>query len=91
MAGIVRGFSGFGAGLVMAPSLSLLLGPTVAVPVIVLLDAVAGAQLIPPAIRNVRWRTVGPLGLAACVGVPLGSLGLARLDPTIVEKSISGV
>ena len=43
-AGVVRGFTGFGAGLILVPSYILLLGPTLAVPIVVLLDAVASVR-----------------------------------------------
>ena len=89
LAGVVRGFSGFGAGLVMVPALTLLLGPTVAVPTVVLMEVVASAQLVPPALRQVRWKTVGPLALAAVLMIPLGSLGLAALDPHWLRRVIS--
>jgi uncharacterized membrane protein YfcA len=88
-AGLLRGFTGFGAGLVMVPALGLLIGPTLAVPIAVLLDMIVSLQLLPPAIGKVRWRTVAPLGLAACLTIPLGSTVLARLDADVMQKLIS--
>jgi uncharacterized membrane protein YfcA len=88
-AGLLRGFSGFGAGLIMVPALALLVGPALAVPLAVLLDLVAGLQLLPPAMGQVRWSTVAPLGLAACVTIPLGSTILARLDASSLQRIIS--
>lgn len=90
VAGLLRGFTGFGAGLVMVPALGLLVGPQLAVPIAVLLDMVASLQLLPPAIRSVRWRIVGPLGLAACVTIPIGSTVLARLEVGLMQRVISG-
>ena len=90
-AGVVRGFSGFGAGLVMVPSLSLLVGPALAVPMVVLMEAVAAAYLVPTALRDVRWKTVLPLGLAACVTIPIGSVALASLDGLVMRRAISAV
>jgi hypothetical protein len=79
-AGIVRGFSGFGSGLVLVPSLTLLVGPAVAVPVVVLLDAVVAAWLVPGAVAHARWPTLLPLGLSAALAIPVGSVALAALD-----------
>lgn len=89
VAGVVRGFAGFGAGLVMVPALTLLMGPVIAVPTVVLLEVIAALQLVPGAFRLVRWPTIGPLGLAACVAIPLGGLALASLDPLRVQQIIS--
>lgn len=90
-AGLIRGFSGFGAGLVMVPALGLLITPPVAVPVVVLMEAVASAQLVPPALRQARWRAIIPLGIAATLTIPLGSRILATLDPDLLQRAISGV
>ena len=89
VAGIVRGFSGFGAGLIMVPTLSLLVDPVLAVPLVVLMEAVAGLQLVPGAIQSVQWRTVAPMGIAACLSIPLGSRVLASLDPATMRIGIS--
>ncbi len=57
VAGLVRGFTGFGAGLVLAPALSVLIGPARAIPVLVLLDAAAGLLLLPSAARLTPYRS----------------------------------
>jgi len=88
-AGIVRGFGGFGAGLIMVPTLSLLVDPLLAVPLVVLMEAVAGIQLVPGALRDFRLRTIAPLGVAACLAIPFGSGLLARLDATAMRIGIS--
>jgi len=90
-AGVVRGFSGFGAGLIMVPSLSLIFGPAVAVPAVVLIEVAGSAQLVPGALRHVRWRAIAPLALAAAVTIPLGGTLLASLDATLMRRSISAV
>jgi uncharacterized membrane protein YfcA len=43
VAGVVRGITGFGGAMVMAPPLVLLLGPKLAVPVVLLLESLAAA------------------------------------------------
>ena len=88
-AGVVRGFGGFGAGLVMVPCFGLLIGPHLAVPVVVLLDLAASVQLVPPALRLARWRTIAPLGTAAVLAIPVGSTLLAALQPDPLQRVIS--
>ena len=73
LAGLIRGFAGFGAGLVMAPGFAAVLPPALAVPSLVLLDLLASARLVPSAIGRAHIATVVPLGAAALVGIPLGS------------------
>jgi uncharacterized membrane protein YfcA len=90
-AGIVRGFSGFGAGLVMVPSLSLVFGPAVAVPVVVAMEVAGSALLVPTALRDVRWRAILPLALAAGVTIPLGGTLLASIDGLTMRRAISAV
>lgn len=91
IAGVVRGFSGFGAGLIMVPSLALIAGPAIAVPVVVLIEALAAVQLVPGALRHVRFRAIVPLSLAAGVSIPLGGTLLAALDPALMLRGISAV
>ena len=65
-AGVIRGITGFGGSMVMMPPLALLFGPQVAVPVVLLLEAFAGAQMMRDALGKASWRLLAPIGLAAC-------------------------
>ena len=51
LAGVVRGFSGFGSALILSPSLSALYGPEVAVPVALLLEFALAGPFVPPALH----------------------------------------
>ena len=44
LAGLVRGFSGFGSAMILVPSYSLVFGPAVAIPIMSLVD-VAGTTV----------------------------------------------
>ena len=81
LAGLVRGFTGFGAGLLMAPWVLMILGPSRAVPVLGALELVASIRLVPSALREIDARASISLALPACLAVPLGSLLLVGLDP----------
>jgi uncharacterized membrane protein YfcA len=89
LAGLVRGFTGFGAGLLMAPWFVMLLGPSRAVPILVALELVASARLVPSALREIDPRPALSLAIPACLAVPLGSLLLVGLDPVVVRRAIS--
>jgi len=58
LAGIIRGITGFGGAMVMAPPLALLLGPRIAVPVTMLLEGIAALPMLWQTRDAVRWRTI---------------------------------
>ena len=89
VAGAVRGITGFGGAMVMAPALALLLGPKLAVPVVLMLESVAAAPMLVKTRRHVQWNVIGPILLAACVTVPLGALALVAGDPIIIRRAIA--
>jgi len=89
LAGAIRGFSGFGAGLVMAPAFALLVGPADGVPLMVFLELVATGRLLPGVLPEVRARTVLTPGVVACLLVPVGALALAALDEVLLTRLLS--
>jgi uncharacterized membrane protein YfcA len=90
-AGLVRGFSGFGAALILAPGFTLVMAPREAVVMTVLLNSSALVQLLFPALRQTRWRDVGPMGAAAVIAVPFGSLLLIGLDGAVIRRVIGAI
>ena len=90
-AGAVRGITGFGGALVMTPPLALLFGPTVAVPVALLLESVVAAPMLVHTRREVRWRTIGPILGTACATVPLGGYVLLTTDALTLRRAIAAI
>jgi uncharacterized membrane protein YfcA len=90
-AGLVRGFSGFGAALVLAPGLTLVMAPRQAVTMTVLLNLSTILQLLLPALRETRWRDVGPMGGAAALAIPFGTWILTTLDAVVIRRTIGAV
>ncbi len=88
-AGLVRGLTGFGGAMVMTPPLALLFGPQQAVPVVLLLEAFAGASMLPDASRRASWSVLTPIGLAACAAVPIGGWVLAHADQLWLRRGIA--
>jgi uncharacterized membrane protein YfcA len=88
--GIVRGFSGFGAGLVMAPLLALIYGAVDAVVIVLVTALFGGLQLIPGAWRYAAWRDLLPIIAGAAVAAPLGGYLLLVGDPDIMRRFIGG-
>lgn len=91
IAGMVRGFAGFGAAMVMTPVFSALYGPAIGIALCLLLEIVVVLPLLPGVVPLVDWRRIGLLLLAAAVGVPLGNLVLTRSEPEPMRWAISGI
>ncbi|MBP6012029.1 MAG: sulfite exporter TauE/SafE family protein [Alphaproteobacteria bacterium] len=72
-AGVLRGFSGFGSAMVLAPALAALYPVTVAVPLIILLEVALSFQMLPAAMRQVVWREIAVLSVAALPGLLIGA------------------
>jgi len=89
IAAVIRGITGFGGAMVMAPPLALLLGPRVAVPVTLLLEGFAAMPMLAQTRSLVRWRLIGPILVAACVTIPLGSYVLVMADALTLRRAIA--
>ena len=88
-AGAVRGITGFGGAMVMSPPLALLVGPRVAVPVVLLLESIVAVPMLWQTRRLVDLRIVGAILVAACLFVPLGVRVLAVADPKVMRNAIA--
>lgn len=85
LAGLARGFSGFGAALIFIPIASALTGPQVAAPLLLVVDSAMTLGLIPPAFRQADRREVLIMALGAFLGVPFGVWLLTTLDPVVLR------
>jgi uncharacterized protein len=85
----VRGYSGFGSGMIWAGGLSLVLPPVVVVPSIFLLDLAASAHLVPRVWKDIDWRSLRWLLLGAVVATPLGLHLLAKLPGDVIRAAIA--
>ena len=88
LAGALRGFSGFGSALVLAPTLSALYGPRTAVPVALLLELLLSVPFVPPALRLVDRHRVLLLCAAALVAIPFGAWLLVAVDEDVLRIAI---
>lgn len=88
-AGVLRGFSGFGSAMVLAPALAALYPVTQAVPLIILLEVALSFQLLPAAVKLVERREIGVLSLAALPGLIVGVWLLEILPERTLRIAIS--
>lgn len=89
LAGLVRGFSGFGSAMIFVPIASALQTPAVAVVLLFLVDTAVSLPLLPPAFVRCVWREVAPLALGAALLVPVGVELLLWADPPTLRWVIS--
>ena len=91
IAGLARGFSGFGSALIFIPLASAAVGPALAVPVLLVIDGIGAAPMLPTAWRHADRRSVLIMSLGAMIAVPAGTLALVWIDQTTLRWGISGV
>lgn len=91
VAGLARGFSGFGAALIFIPLASALLGPRVAAPLLLVVDNILAAPLIPAAWRHASRSEVAMLAAGTLVGAPFGTWLLVHGDAGTLRWGMSGL
>ena len=90
VAGTARGFSGFGAALIFMPLASSVAAPRLVAALLLIIDFVATAPLVPNAWRQADRKATAVMVFGALVGVPIGTWLLSRLDPVTTRWIISG-
>jgi len=91
LAGVTRGFSGFGSALIYIPLMSALYGPQLAAGSLVLIDLAVDAMLLPSLWRRVQWREVWPMAAAAIIAGQFGTVILEHADPVMLRWIISAI
>ena len=89
LAGIVRGYTGFGFSALVMLSLALFLPPALIMPILVLLEIAASIHMLPGVWRQVDRRILGWLMLGTVIGVPPGVFLLATLPADQMRLVIS--
>src|SRR3979490_1820257 len=90
VSGLARGFSGFGSALIFMPLASSIAAPRLVAALLLLIDFVAAAPLLPNAWRQADRKAPAIIVSGALIGVPLGTFFLSRLDPVTTRWIISG-
>jgi uncharacterized membrane protein YfcA len=88
-AALVRGFSGFGAGLIFMPVAAACLGPKTAAGTLYVIDTILVLPFLVGAVEIVDWREIFPLGIGAVLTVPAGVAVLLYLDPVPLRWGLS--
>ena len=88
VAGLARGFSGFGSALIFIPLGSAAVGPALASAVLLVIDGIGAAPMLPAAWRLSDRRAVFTMSAGAAVAVPVGTVALVWIDPVTLRWGI---
>jgi uncharacterized membrane protein YfcA len=91
LAGLVRGFSGFGSALIHIPLVSAVYSPQVAASSFVIIDCLTALYFVPKVYKDANWREILPLAAAAIVAAQFGTLILIYADPIALRWMICGL
>ena len=91
VAGLVRGFAGFGAAMIFMPVASSFVAPQTAAAGFLVIDTVLTLPMVAGAARHCQWHTVLPAAAAGMAVVPVGAYVLAHADPVVLRWFISAV
>ena len=89
IAGLVRGFAGFGSAMIIMPVASSVLSPVEAVIFLICAELVGPLPNAPAAWRDGSPREVGLLVLGAILALPLGVWALTNMDATLFGWTVS--
>ncbi|NRG17382.1 sulfite exporter TauE/SafE family protein [Rhizobiales bacterium] len=87
--GLVRGFSGFGAGMIIMPIASTVIDPRLAAATLLVIDSFITLPIVVRSVRICNWKTVLPAVIGAALFVPTGAYILAVAEPLAVRWSIT--
>ena len=89
VAGVVRGFSGFGGPAIMVLVLTQFFSPLSVLTKVVIIDAVSYLLLVPSTVREFNRRVIATVTLPTLVGLPIGTYLLTVLDPAVTKRAIA--
>lgn len=89
LAGLARGFSGFGTALIFMPIAGQFMPPIWALTALVIMDVFGPIPNLPRAKRDGDMKEVAVLTLAMALTLPLGLMVLASLRPELFRYAVS--
>ena len=89
LAGVVRGFSGFGSALIHVPLISAIYDPRLATVSYILIDLPCTLPFALRAIPQSQWREILPAIAAAVVAVPIGTHVQKVSDPIVLRWAMA--
>lgn len=91
VAGLVRGFSGFGTAMIYLPVAAQFMPPIWAIVTLVVMDIFGPIPILPRAARDASKGDLARLLIATCVVLPLGLATLSLVAPEVYRYALSAV
>ncbi|SFU42219.1 hypothetical protein SAMN04488527_102163 [Aliiroseovarius crassostreae] len=89
LAGLVRGFAGFGTALIFLPIAAQVIDPVAAVAVLIVMDIAGPLPALPGALRDGHPRDLMRLIGGLILALPLGLAVLFAVDPSVFKLAVS--
>ena len=89
VAGIFRGFAGFGSALLVVPALAYVYGPAQAIVIEVIIEIPVALGLVFGALKHAERKAVLPMLSMFVIFVPTGALFASMIDPQPLKIAIS--
>ena len=89
VAGVVRGYAGFGGPALMALVLTQFYSPLSVLTKVMIIDAVSFLLLVPSTAREYNRRDFAIVTLATLAGLPFGTYLLIELDPVVMKRAVA--
>jgi uncharacterized protein len=89
--GFVSGLAGFGTALMALGIWLYILPPAVAVPLVLICSVSSQVSTLPSIWRHLDFRLALPFVVGGLIGMPIGTLLVARADPQIFKLSVGAM
>lgn len=89
VAGVVRGFAGFGTAMIFLPVAAIAVAPVWTITILIVMDIVGPMPAIPKALRDGHPRDLARLVAGMAVMLPLGFAVLFALPPEVFALGVS--
>lgn len=90
-ASFIRGLTGFGLALILAPILLLILNPVSVVVINVFLALLSNVLVLLRSSARINFRRVIPMALSSLLGIPLGVWIIIVIAPTILKIFVGAI
>ncbi|MCC7281091.1 MAG: sulfite exporter TauE/SafE family protein [Acetobacteraceae bacterium] len=91
LAGVMRGYAGFGTAITLAPIYSMLWSPREGVPIMLAMEALIAGSLVPGVWRLWTRRVTLPMAATACSLLPFGAYALVAVEGQTLRRVIGGL
>lgn len=86
MAGLIRGFAGFGLSAIVMASVAIIIPPIELIPMCYLLEGAASLAMFRGGIANANMSIVWALVVCSAIGVPIGLFATTNIDIELSRK-----